>query len=134
LEQAVSVVFEAVRNARPGETYIPRVPASRMIDVARALIEDRKIKIDETGIRPGEKLHEILISEEEAHRTHLRGDYYVILPILPELRLVQEAGPKLGCEFSSADNLMAFEEVQSLLRREKLLVGDLVPGGGELLR
>ncbi len=48
---------------------MPRVPAARMIDVAEALIDDRDIPIAYTGIRPGEKIHEIMVSEEECHRT-----------------------------------------------------------------
>ena len=65
LEQAVDTIFAALRGAKRGETYIPRVPSARMIDLARALIGDRPIKIEVTGIRPGEKIDEILISEEE---------------------------------------------------------------------
>ena len=86
LDEAVDLIFAAVRKAKRGETFIPRVPSARMVDVAAALIGERKIKTEVTGIRPGEKLHEILISEEEAHRTVLQDSQYVIGPILPELR------------------------------------------------
>ena len=70
---------------RRGETYIPRVPSAKVTDIANLLIGNRPIKTIITGIRPGEKIHEILVSEEEAHRTIERGNYYVIQPILPEL-------------------------------------------------
>ena len=73
LEEAVDLIFAAVRKARPGETFIPRIPSARMIDVAAALIGDRRIDTVVTGIRPGEKLHEILVSEEESHRTVASG-------------------------------------------------------------
>ena len=86
LSQAVDTVFAAVRDALPGETYIPKVPAVRMKDLAKAMIAGRPIKIEIIGIRPGEKEHEILISEEERFRTVDRTDYYAIQPILPELR------------------------------------------------
>ena len=86
LEQAVDTIFAAVREARRGETYIPRVPSARVTDLAAALLEGRAIEIKMTGIRPGEKVHEILVSEEEAYRTIERGDYYVIQAMLPELR------------------------------------------------
>src|SRR5215203_816421 len=62
LEEAVDTVFAAIRGGRRGETYIPRVPSARVVDVARALIGDRDIETVVTGIRPGEKVHEILIS------------------------------------------------------------------------
>ena len=124
LEQAVDTVFAAVREGRRGETYIPRVPSARVTDVAAALIRDRKIEIVVTGIRPGEKVHEILVSEEEAFRTEARGAYYVIRPMLPELLDGEEIESPLGREYSSADDLMTREQVAALLERHELMVGD----------
>ncbi|HYH86103.1 MAG TPA: polysaccharide biosynthesis protein [Pyrinomonadaceae bacterium] len=124
LEQAVDTVFAAVREARRGETYIPRVPSARVTDVATALIGDRKIETQVTGIRPGEKVHEILVSEEEAYRTIERGDYYVIQPMLPELLEDEEIKNPLGREYSSADDLMTPGQVRELLEKHKLMVGD----------
>lgn len=134
LDEAVDLIFAAVRKARRGETFIPRVPSARMVDVAAALIGDRKIKTEVTGIRPGEKLHEILISEEEAQRTMLRDDQYVIAPILPELRADLPAQRILEHEYSSADDLMPFEGVVDLLRRRRLMVEDRLELEGEFLR
>jgi FlaA1/EpsC-like NDP-sugar epimerase len=134
LDEAVDLIFAAVRKARRGETFIPRVPSARMVDVAAALIGDRKIKTEVTGIRPGEKLHEILISEEEAQRTMLRDDQYVIAPILPELRADPPAQRILDHEYSSADDLMPFEGVVDLLRRRRLMVEDRLELEGEFLR
>ncbi len=134
LDQAVDTIFEAVTYAHPGETYIPRVPSAKVTDIATALIGDRPIKLVTTGIRPGEKIHEILVSEEEAHRTISRGDYYVIQPILPEIRREAEPGLTLGKEYGSSDNLMTPEEVHSELHRHGLLLEDLETNEGELLR
>jgi len=69
LEKAVDTIFAALQTGERGDTYIPRVPSAFVIDVAKALVGDRKIKIDIIGVRPGEKVHEILISEEEVFRT-----------------------------------------------------------------
>jgi FlaA1/EpsC-like NDP-sugar epimerase len=124
LEQAVDTVFAAVREALPGETYIPRVPSARVTDVAAALIGERKIETKVTGIRPGEKVHEILVSEEEAYRTVERGSYYVIKPMLPELLGAEKIENPLGREYSSADDLMTREQTAELLRKHKLMVGD----------
>ncbi|HZT60177.1 MAG TPA: polysaccharide biosynthesis protein [Pyrinomonadaceae bacterium] len=124
LEQAVDTIFAAVRGARRGETYIPRVPSARVTDIAAALVGDRKIETRVTGIRPGEKVHEILVSEEEAHRTLARGDYYAIRPMLPELLEEEKVENPLGREYSSADNVMTREEVAELLERHELMVGD----------
>ena len=124
LEQAVDTIFAAVREGRAGETYIPRVPSAKVTDVAQVLIGDRQIETKVTGIRPGEKVHEILVSEEEAHRTYARGDYYVIQPMLPELLTDFEGEKALGCEYSSADNVMNAAEVGELLRNHKLMIED----------
>jgi len=102
LDRAVETVFAAVEGARPGETYVPRVAAARIVDVASTLIDGREIRIDVTGVRPGEKTHEIMVSEEECHRTISRGDYYVILPMLPELRGKEPYTPALTTEYSSS--------------------------------
>ena len=85
LDQAVDTVFEALKEAEPGETYIPRAPSATVMNIARALKGDRSIEIEVTGIRPGEKMHEILVSEEEANHCVERGDYFAILSMLPEL-------------------------------------------------
>lgn len=133
LDQAVDTIFAAIGQARAGETYVPRVPAARMTDVAKALIGDREVAIVFTGIRPGEKTHEILVSEEEAHRTIARGDHYVILPILPELRTDEPVQP-LGGEYSSADALMTVDQCAELLRRHGLAADRLLRREGDLLR
>jgi UDP-glucose 4-epimerase len=124
LEQAVDTIFAALKGGRPGETYIPRVPSALVTDIADALIGERGIKTEVTGIRPGEKVHEILVSEEEAYRTVARGDYYVIMPMLPELRADEGEQETLGKEYSSADSLMNKAEVAEMLRRHNLMVGD----------
>jgi UDP-glucose 4-epimerase len=124
LEQAVDTVFAALGGAARGETYIPRVPSAKVTDVAAALVGERKIETIVTGIRPGEKVHEILISEEEAYRTVERGDYYVIQPMLPELVPTEQAKKPLGSEYSSADNVMTRSQVTELLTKHKLMVGD----------
>lgn len=133
LNQAVDVIFAALREAHPGETYIPRVPSARVTDIAQVLIGDRPIKVLMTGIRPGEKVHEILVSEEEAHRTIARGSHYVIVPMLPELRRDGLGGPALEREYSSADNVISRDELRELLEHHNLLALDTVPEG-ELLR
>jgi FlaA1/EpsC-like NDP-sugar epimerase len=103
LDRAVDTVFAAIEHALPGETYVPKVPAARVVDVAETLIDGRNIPITYTGIRPGEKIHEIMVSEEECHRTVERGGYYVICPMLPELRQQSIDTPALTAEYSSSE-------------------------------
>jgi FlaA1/EpsC-like NDP-sugar epimerase len=129
LDEAVDTVFAALRSAGAGETWIPRVPTARVVDVARALIGERQIEIEYVGIRPGEKVHEVLVSEEEAPRTYGRGDHLAILPILPELRPSEiEGSPFEGREYSSAENLADAASVHDLLRRHGMIPGDPQPG------
>jgi FlaA1/EpsC-like NDP-sugar epimerase len=134
LDQAVDTIFAAMREARRGETYIPRVPSGKIVDIATALIGDRPIQVRFTGIRPGEKVHEILVSEEERFRTVERGPYYVILPMLPELREPEETIKSLEDEYSSAHHVMAFSALKALLRQQRLMVEDMADGTKELLR
>ena len=134
LDQAVDTIFAAYKEANRGETYIPRVPSARVVDIATALIGDRPIQTVITGIRPGEKLHEILISEEECHRSVDRGSYYAILPMLPELSNGKEYTAALPNEFSSADNVLAPADVVDMLRHYHLMVDDNLKEDGELLR
>lgn len=115
LDRAVDTVFAAVRTGLAGETYVPRVPAARIVDVVRVLINGRDIPITYTGIRPGEKVHEIMVSEEECHRTIERDGYYVICPILPELRQEPINRPALTGEYSSAHVTLDHDGLRELL-------------------
>jgi UDP-glucose 4-epimerase len=122
LDEAVDTVFAAAGAAASGETYVPRVPAARIVDLANAMIGPRQIEIEQIGIRPGEKLHEVLISEEEAPRTLTRGQHLVIAPVVPELRRAGAEGePFGGREYSSATDLLDLEAVRSLLDGHELL-------------
>ncbi len=114
LDRAVDTVFAAMKDAPRGETFIPRAPSARITDLAAALIDGRDIPVVVTGVRPGEKTHEILVSEEECHRTIRRGEYYAILPILPELR-GEAQEPALTGEYSSADGVVQGDELRDLL-------------------
>jgi UDP-glucose 4-epimerase len=124
LDQSVDLVFRAFTRANPGETYIPMVPAARMTDIARAVAGDERYPLEITGVRPGEKIHEILVSEEEVSRTERRGDNLVILPILPELRATTTDGTPLpfSGEYSSAENNLSYPEIADLLGRHGLTV------------
>jgi len=134
LDDAVDVIFGALSAARRGETFIPKAPAARVLDIARALIGHRPIEVKMVGIRPGEKIHEILISEEECHRSADRGQFYSIRPILPELDVESDMKPAFQGEYSSALHLLSPQETRELLGRYALLVTDRQNGEEELLR
>ena len=124
LDDAVDMVFAAIRQACPGEIYVPRAPSARVVDIAAALIGRRPIRQMVTGIRPGEKIHEIMVSEEEAGRTLDRGRWYAIQPMLPEIAGAVRTGARLAKEYSSADEVMTPAETASLLAARDLLLPD----------
>lgn len=136
LNQAVDTLFAALRSAKRGETYVPIVSSTTVLNIANALIGKRKMEIKITGIRPAEKLHEILVSEEEATRCVRRGNYYAILPMLPELCEPSQNEPiALKKEFSSKDTAINLAETAMLLKKHEIMIGDIdLSHGEELLR
>jgi len=136
LNQAVDTVFAALRYAKRGETYIPDAAAATVLNIAKALIGDHNIEIKISGIRPGEKMHEILVSEEEIHRCVKRGSYYAIKSMLPELCDTDEQEhTTLTKEFSSADKVLDLAGTIALLKTHHLMVEDLnLLESNELLR
>jgi len=115
LDDAVDTIIAAVRAAAPGETYIPQCPSANMVDLAAYLIGDQDIEMVITGIRPGEKIHESLLSNEEAARTVLGHEgYYALRPMLPELAGPVDE-PALDGQYSSDRALMTAEELASFL-------------------
>ena len=78
LEDGCQMVFDAIENAWGGELFVPKIPSYKIVDVATAIGPD--CVQEEVGIRPGEKLHEEMITVSDAMNTHDIGKYYVILP------------------------------------------------------
>lgn len=79
LEEGVDMVLWALENAMGTEIFVPKIPSYRITDVAKAVAPDCKIEV--VGIRPGEKLHEEMITVSDSSTTIDIGPYYVILPI-----------------------------------------------------
>lgn len=122
IDGAADAIFQAIANARPGEIYVSKAPAALVTDIAHALIDGRPIKVVYIGIRPGEKIHEIMVSEEELPRTFERGGYYVIAPLLPELQPEPVKKQALDTEYSSAHVTMTLAEVKDMLKGSLELV------------
>lgn len=135
LNDAVDTIFAALKWAKPGEIYIPKIKSAQVTDIATTLIGAANIPIEFSGIRPGEKIHEVLVSEEEAWRTYDRTQYFAIKPMLPELVLPEETEQQpIGTEFSSADAVMSPAETANLLQKHGLLSNPSINLPGELLR
>lgn len=127
LNEAVDIIFEGLNSAKRGEIYVPIIPTAKITDVAKALIGTRKIQTKMTGIRPGEKLHEVLVSEEEAARAFKRGNYYVLPSMLPELQDSAKAPAPIGRQYDSSQGNLNAAEVKLLLQKNQLLVGQEAP-------
>jgi UDP-N-acetylglucosamine 4,6-dehydratase (inverting) len=82
LEQGVNFVIQCLSRMRGGEIFLPKIPSYKVTDVARAFAPNCKIKV--LGLRPGEKLHEEMITTTDSYNTIEYKDYYVILPSVTE--------------------------------------------------
>jgi UDP-glucose 4-epimerase len=143
LDQAVDTVMAAVECALPGETFIPQVPSAKILDLAKQMVDaiDRETPVVTTEIRPGEKLHEELVSAEESPRTvvdEVAGSrYYAIQSVLPEVRALgdyckRERKPMEAASYRSDSLLMNSNQVRELLAKHRLL--EVAELGEEVLR
>lgn len=78
LDQGVDLVFKAITEAKGGEIYVSKIPSYKVTDLAKAMLPDAELK--EVGIREGEKLHEVMVTEEDSRLTYDYGDHYIIYP------------------------------------------------------
>jgi UDP-N-acetylglucosamine 4,6-dehydratase len=76
LDRGAQVVLEALAVMRGGETFVPKIPSMGMLDLVRALAPDCRVEL--VGIRPGEKIHEVLMTEDEAARARDAGDCFIV--------------------------------------------------------
>jgi FlaA1/EpsC-like NDP-sugar epimerase len=82
LDQSVKFVWHAFKNMVGGEIYVKKIPSMKVIDIAKVIAPKARLKI--IGIRPGEKLHEQMISSDDSYSTYEYSDYYKILPQIYE--------------------------------------------------
>ncbi len=117
LPQAVEFVMDSFSDMRGGELYVPRIPSMRVIDLAHAISPDSQTV--DIGIRPGEKLHEEMISIEDSRRTLRRPDRYVVLPALAEWGFHRPEGEQVEDGFSytsdTNDAWLTVEDLRDLL-------------------
>jgi UDP-N-acetylglucosamine 4,6-dehydratase (inverting) len=122
LDEGVDMVFHAIKNAWGGEIFIPKIPSYNITDVAKAICPD--CTQNEIGIRPGEKLHEEMITSSDSFFTYDLGNYYVILPSQPVFDLndfVKKHQAKkvdLGFSYNSKDNehFLSVAELKDLIK------------------
>ena len=119
LPQAVDFVISCFDDMQGGELYVPRIPSMKVVDLAEAIAPG--CELQEIGIRPGEKLHEEMISSEDARRTLRRGDRYVVMPTLAEWGYTNTTGDAVAEGFSytsdTNDQWLSVEDLRALLER-----------------
>lgn len=119
IEQAVSFVLNSFEIMSGGELYVPRIPSMKLIDLAQAIAPNCRTK--EIGIRPGEKLHEEMISSDDSRRTLKLSDRYVVMPIVAEWGYQKPIGIEVEDGFSyrsdNNDLWLSTNELLSLINR-----------------
>lgn len=117
LDGGVDMVFHAIEHAWGGEIFVPKIPSYRIMDVAEAICPDCEKK--EIGIRPGEKVHEEMITSSDAFFTYDLGTYYAILPSRPVFKLnkyIEENNAikvPVGFSYNSGENT-EWETIESM--------------------
>ncbi len=122
LEEGVSFVLRCINDMKGGETYVPKIPSYRILDLARSIAPKAKYKF--VGIRPGEKIHEEMITKSDSLNTIEYKNYYVILP--PNNKNFKKLYPKLikkEFSYSSESNkkFMNAKELKKLVNVFKSL-------------
>ncbi|HJP62400.1 MAG TPA: UDP-N-acetylglucosamine 4,6-dehydratase (inverting), partial [Mucilaginibacter sp.] len=123
LQGGVDMVMHALEVAWGGEIFIPKIPSYRITDIAQAIGPDCEHKI--VGIRPGEKVHEEMITSSDSHTTYDLGKYYVILPQVPKWSLDEYIehfkGVRVpyGFRYNSEENAewLSVEELRVLIEK-----------------
>lgn len=122
LEEAIRLVLKATLDSIGGETFVMNMPAYYIKDIAEVLmVKHGMVDITYSGIKPGEKLDEVLISQHEAKLSHCWGEhYYVILPMKHNTTLMDRYGgqpPVPFKEFTSRTKLLDIESIPAILQR-----------------
>jgi FlaA1/EpsC-like NDP-sugar epimerase len=120
LEEGAEMVLWAIENALGGEIFVPKIPSYKIMTLANAIAPNAKL--ENIGIRPGEKLHEEMITVSDSLNTIDIGKYYVILPArLDKQKYINYYGGeevKKGFRYNSGENTrwIDVEEMRSLIK------------------
>jgi len=128
LEDAIKLVFKATFESMGGEIFVMKMPTCTIVDLAHVLIEasnKENVEIETLGIRPGEKIHELLLSEYESTTTVAYDDeYFVILPPIHIDGLKEfysKFNPVNLVNYNSSKDLMSREEIQEMLKKGRFI-------------
>ena len=94
IDSAVKFVIDSLEMMTGGELYVPKIPSMKIIDLAHAVAPDAKLEV--IGMRPGEKLHEEMISADDSRRTIILEKRYVVTPVVAEWGYEPPNGPRMS--------------------------------------
>lgn len=120
LEEGVELVIKALKEAKGGETFISKIPSFKITDLAEAMLPGCTIK--EIGIRPGEKLHEIMVTTEDSYTTYEYNKHFIVYPQMTwnDKQQPDLSGKKVkeGFSYSSDNNTewLSVEDIRELLK------------------
>lgn len=120
LEEGVKLVIKALEEANGGETFISKIPSFKITDLAQAMLPG--CKMSEIGIRPGEKLHEIMVTTEDSMNTYEYDKHFIVYPQVKytERQMIEPSGKKVpdGFSYSSGNNTewLSVEDIQTLIK------------------
>lgn len=121
LEDGVNMVMWAIENAMGGELFVPKIPSYKILDVAKAIAPNAKY--EDVGIRPGEKLHEEMITPSDSHNTIDIGNYFAILPsdgkqkYLDFYKNAVEVAKGFSYNSGTNDQWISVEEMRELIKK-----------------
>ena len=124
LTQGVELVIKALEEATGGETFISKIPSFKVTDLAKAMLPG--CEMPEIGIRPGEKLHEIMVTVEDSHTTYEYDRHFIVYPQVTwnDKQKINTSGRKVeeGFSYSSGNNKewLGVEDIQKLLKEVEL--------------
>lgn len=112
IDAAVKFVLSSLEMMKGGELFVPKIPSMKLIDLAKAV--DPSATIIEIGMRPGEKLHEEMISADDSRRTILMHDRYIVTPVVAEWGYKEPQGERMpeGTAYQSNTNNMWMTETE----------------------
>ena len=116
LEEAVDMVLLALENMSGGELFVKKIPSVRVVDIAEAIAPD--VKRVEVGIRQGEKIHEQMITQEDARLTADCGDFFIIYQNKKQIEKYHHHLVPDGFEYHSGNNdrWLSVDEIRGLLK------------------
>jgi FlaA1/EpsC-like NDP-sugar epimerase len=130
LEEGVNLVWHAFNDMIGGEIYVKKIPSMKVTDIAYSISPNSKQEI--VGIRPGEKLHEQMIGEEDELYTYEYDEYFKILPAINDWfndtnRIKGGSKVKAGFTYNSQNNpdWMSVDELQNWVKKNKDTIGEI---------